>query len=794
MNAEEIRDIAIDSATAYLNYLEINDKGVQEVSIHQLSYVDQQEVVINLRISAKLFDVEAISFKHFKKDRKYDTSEVKIIEYDPDQNILLIKPTEEHREAFLQLKPHDLLVISDLKFLVQRVKTWYEVNGASIHLPGMQVVPSLGLQGFRTLKSFPPSSKQVEAIKNIFQSPFSYIWGPPGTGKTQAVLAYSVLHYLFHGKRVAIMAPTNNAIEQVLRGVMKIMDEARISRKQIIRLGVPTKKFAEQYPEVCEEKGIDKQLREINNQIDILTRVLTCEKSLNSLRTLERELNRFSELTELNRDFEHHQKLYNSKADTLKRKDIDLDFLRKQFNEKEKEEERLVNSIASLSTRFVKLFSSAPTSKEKRLEAVRKEKIQTAKEIEFARYQQEEINKTVVAARGEKDNAFNRINTLLVQLRASFSIYPDIVKDMNANNWQDKQKKIEAALAQQKSALAINNELRSGYENLSLSQLQAKIEEYNRMRNALKGQSTEERLKSVQVIACTLDGYIGRYLEEKLEVSHIFLDEAGYANIIKALTLFNHSVPVSFLGDHMQLPPVCEVNDKEILLNDTYKNMFLWAQSAIWIKTLFHQDRDKCVTDYLRNTSFSKDQMPYKFLSDTYRFDNRLARILGNHVYPQQGFKSAQNKGETSILCIDAKKWEAAKSRVSMREVEAIAELVAGFKMTKQEYVILTPYKKQVKALGERLPDDRNNLRILTVHGSQGREWDIVILSVVDTFDKWFVDSDNSMSKGLNLINTAVSRAKKQLIIVCDKSYWSRQQGQLITELINPTTTIVHTF
>ena len=86
--------------------------------------------------------------------------------------------------------------------------------------------------------------------------------------------------------------------------------------------------------------------------------------------------------------------------------------------------------------------------------------------------------------------------------------------------------------------------------------------------------------------------------------------------------------------------------------------------------------------------------------------------------------------------------------------------------------------------LGKQLPEARHNQQILTVHGSQGREWHTVILSVVDTYDKWFTDSKNELSKGLNLINTAVSRAKKRLIIVGDLNYWHRQQGQLLQGLV----------
>ena len=132
------------------------------------------------------------------------------------------------------------------------------------------------------------------------------------------------------------------------------------------------------------------------------------------------------------------------------------------------------------------------------------------------------------------------------------------------------------------------------------------------------------------------------------------------------------------------------------------------------------------------------------------------------------------------------KKTEGMKSRVSMNEVSEIIKIVANLKENRNDdFVILTPYKKQIRLLNNHLPQERNDLKILTVHGSQGREWDTVILSVVDTSDKWFVDTKIPISKGLNLVNTAVSRAKLNLIIVCDKNYWVGQKGQLITELIN---------
>ena len=46
------------------------------------------------------------------------------------------------------------------------------------------------------------------------------------------------------------------------------------------------------------------------------------------------------------------------------------------------------------------------------------------------------------------------------------------------------------------------------------------------------------------------------------------------------------------------------------------------------------------------------------------------------------------------------------------------------------------------------------------------------------------MDSLNPESNGKKVINTAVSRARKNLFIVCDYNYWIRQESQLIGKLL----------
>jgi hypothetical protein len=336
MKVEEIREIAIDSSQAYYEYLDQNNKGIQEVNILELDYMQGNDTVIKLRLSAKLFDIEAIFFKNLRNNIKYDTVNVRIIEYDNDKNILLIKPVENVKEDFLGLKEEDIKVISDLKFLVKRVKSWYELNGSKLEFPRKISKYSKDFRNIEFFKdkNFQPSDNQKQSLENIFTNPFSYVWGAPGTGKTQFVLSYTVLHYIKKGDKIAILAPTNNAIEQVLKGVIEMTDKAGVDRKQIIRLGTPSKKFAEEFPEVCEEKGIQKKLVEIDKQIDILKRVLNFVNQKKAIMKCNDIMPEFEKLTELSNKIKSRQGLVYKIKKRYKEKEIEIKLLNENINPK----------------------------------------------------------------------------------------------------------------------------------------------------------------------------------------------------------------------------------------------------------------------------------------------------------------------------------------------------------------------------------------------------------------------------------------------------------------------------
>jgi hypothetical protein len=299
------------------------------------------------------------------------------------------------------------------------------------------------------------------------------------------------------------------------------------------------------------------------------------------------------------------------------------------------------------------------------------------------------------------------------------------------------------------------------------------------------------------VIAATVDASI-RWLppDGKFKPDHVFLDEAGYCSVIKGLTLTAFDCPITMLGDHMQLPPVFDCDDYKLMNLPETRIVRLWQISTLYYEdVLFCGDRNRlCAGELLRRPRF--DNTTVGALTETHRFGPSLANVLTG-IY-QNNLRS-MSVNETQILFVNAPKPEPEKGadeegnqrRTNHVEAKCIRAMVehnlAGYEYS---LGIITPYKNQRRLIDgsirrllkkyERTEDMEDD--ILTVHRSQGREWDVVLFSVTDTWnEKCLTDSNRLEAK--KLINTAVSRAKKLLVLVGDADSWLQHGGQLISDL-----------
>lgn len=795
MDSLEIRKFCINSAKVYYDYLDQNNKGIYSIRILNITPVGDGK--FKLKIHGRIFDEETLVFKNHSSNNQWDISSIQIKIYDRDKNILIIKPLiKEVVELLSNSSPNDWVIISDLKFLVKRVENWYELNGSRLKIPTKTptIAPPDKELFFKDLPL--PSEQQIEAINLIFSTPFSYIWGAPGTGKTQYVLSYAILNYLKSKKKIAIIAPTNYALEQIFRGVIKMTDKANIKRGDILRLGGPSKKFADDFPEVCELIGIEKELKKINEQINVLRSILGIDNSSYKLKAIEVLFNKIENQENI------VEKIASLEDKSMKQSNNINDFQKKKYefnlriNVLKQEQDYLIKKKNSLFTSIISVFHKKFNYEDEINNCIVKEAKLTSekKEIQNKLYQTENEKKETCNEIQQQNRELEKeefeINVVLKQLGEIQ------LKHISRNNQIELKNELNRITEKLKEIYPLYESLAQEYSNNTRFELEDKLEKLLKDKEKLEGYSTEERMKNVAIIGATLDTYLYRFLEVKLNVDHIFLDEAGYSNIIKAQTLLNQDVPVTFLGDHKQLPPVCEISKQDIQNNNLYQNVLVWDQPSIYIEDIYdYEDSTEILNSYLNNAKPTFEKLKKSNLSITHRFGKNVSRVLQEFVYTE-GFNSSLET-ETKIIIYNVHNPIHLRNgeRINQSEALAITEILKNKFKPENSVAVLTPYNAQARKLMGLLPEYKDENKIMTVHQSQGQEWDTVIYSVSDLGNgrtPWFTDSQNKLSNGLNNINTAISRAKKELIIVCDYNAWLNKKDQLISGILNNASEVVN--
>ena len=763
------------SAKQYYDYLSKKNKGNEIIEAIKIVRVNSREIKIHL--AKKLFTPEEFSLSVNRE--LYSSNELKVTDYDIDLKILTIIPPEDVGNHISNTALEKIYVVCDLKFLVDRVKKWYEWcrdNNYIVSLENRNRINNVS-----TVISQPQIDKcQKEAVNSTLTSPVSYVWGAPGTGKTRYVLANSVLSHIKNNDRVLVIAPTNNSLEQSLYGIIEVLEAQGVSTNDILRLGIPSHKFASTYPECCESAGITKKITELNKTIESLYKQKQTVRFYARYRTLTCDIiPAVQKLSEIVHNLNDILEQIKYKEDKIKNIEILL-------NKENQREPKLAQSIRSLEKQSKSFVLRILKNKKQTVDNELSELYAELKKCIDSQHNYTKYKNSLQNEIAElkplidysiANNVISEIHNTSVESERIQSLISSITT-ANCDEILDALFDLER---EGKSAL---DEMGFYDYDLSVSDVELQISNYQTELSSINEVSTEHRLQKVKVIAATIDRFVSSadlvsstQRNSEYKINHVYLDEAGYCCLIKGLALFACNVPITLLGDHMQLPPVCEANEK-----DYNKYLFLWSQSILAAEDIFKYSLEEAFVRYKEAYDFKFDYINKSDLTVTYRFGTTLSSILNAYVY-KNGFKSADTVDNLTIIAVDAPKKDGQKNRENIAEVNAIKNLINDY--DNKDYVILTPYRNQLTLLNQELPKIRQEQKAMTIHASQGREFDTVILSVVDKSNPYFTDSTKKQAKGLYVINTAVSRAKKELIIVCDKEHWSKQNHQLITEIIN---------
>lgn len=785
MVVKDIKQICLTGSKTYYQYLSSKrNGGVEEVEISKIDKINSE--TYKVKVTKKLFDVESVCFRYNGIINKtFTTEDIQVKVYDNNKRVVVIRVSREVQKYISDLKHSQWKLVVDLKFLVQRVIDWYDSNGNDLKLQSGKVKNNHFDQSVLFQEDgFQPSPEQKRAIEMVFSNYFSYVWGAPGTGKTRFVLSYSILSYIKKELKVLVLAPTNVALEQVISGVLEMTDKAGLDRNSILRLGFPSQEFANRFGEICEIQGLEKELKRVNNQINIISSILGIQNDKEI--EIRNHIELLESLSSLQLKAEALKKELNSLEATVKSIETSLREQRSQLKTLEFEKKDLIKKKNST---LGKVFSFLSSKVDYDSEISRVTQREHHIEVQIAANEPLLDQKLSVKKQTEvelgliKKQAVNKM-----ELLEELGVIEDRAKVNLKNTIVELKENLQKELDDQQVFKSLSNE----YETLDQSELSDLLYHLKSQKEKLENYSLDSRVENALVIGATIDTYLHRFKDKRVDFAHIFIDEAGYASIVKALTVFTSKNPVTFLGDHKQLPPVCELSKKEIRKNEDFREVFVWDQSAIFTGDFWNSNNLNAAIDiYLNSQTPNSQYLPKSSLTESFRFGPNLASVLDKYVY-EEGFSSQIDEDTEIILCNVANP-QVSRGRGRLNEAEALAiqHYVQDQFTVNDSLSILAPYRDQIKELKKLLPEFKDENKILTVHKSQGREWETVIYSVCDIGNgrkPWFTDSQSIISNGLNNINTAVSRAKKRLIIFCCINEWIGKNDQLITGLINACT------
>lgn len=250
----------------------------------------------------------------------------------------------------------------------------------------------------------------------------------------------------------------------------------------------------------------------------------------------------------------------------------------------------------------------------------------------------------------------------------------------------------------------------------------------------------------------------------------IVMDEAGQSPIGASLIPLSKAKSALLVGDEDQLKPV--------ILLDKNKNQELMEKYKI-------RDSYDYTSESILSSMEENDKITKKIvLRYHYRCGRKIIGFSNKYFYDNKLILS-KNSIPGELKLIDCKSNARCGQNQSVEEAYKVVDYVkkSGTKNT----VIITPFVNQSKLINDLLDSNGiTDVRANTIHKVQGGEADTVIISTAIT-SKTPYRTAEWLDKHSEIINVAVSRAKKNLIVCSDDEVVKKlySKDAVISQLID---------
>lgn len=246
----------------------------------------------------------------------------------------------------------------------------------------------------------------------------------------------------------------------------------------------------------------------------------------------------------------------------------------------------------------------------------------------------------------------------------------------------------------------------------------------------------------------------------------VIIDESSQVDLISAVIAFSVAKKVVLVGDEKQLPHVVKSQ-----LLPTLNNIFS------------RYKLDNCF-DYVKNSILScvlkkEKNIVSTLLNEHYRCDPQIIGFCNKRFYNGElVIRTPHNNGNGVTITSHGSHFE--RNRANEREVDIIEKEIIE-KLPTSQTGIIAPYNNQIALLNSRFGS--LDCVIDTIHKFQGKEKDYIIMSTVANKIKFYEDEEQiDFLNNPNLINVAISRAKKRLYILASEEVLN-QEGSILRDL-----------
>jgi hypothetical protein len=658
-------------------------------------------------------------------------------------------------------------IVSDPLFLLEKQISVLSTDGP---FENQVALSSLGLAEYINVDSLDPNKSfmdglnqlQADALEVVAKNSVTYIWGPPGTGKT-TTMGSIVAALASLGQKVLLVSNTNLAIDTALeRCLDRFSDVKELSGGEMLRLGTMVK------PEL---------IKKYSSKIDLDSlfeiEVAPLRKKIDAVSsTLSKKKNKISDLLERQREYDRH--------------------LEKSFGSVKAEEK-----VKELKEDLKKAENEIPTLKS-RITELEDEFTQANSKSGIGRMFSKSRNPGVIrldinSAQSKKDQADKAV------LRISSEI-PVLEKEIV---------EIDRAAATSKAWLEKHPEGKEFKAEIDSLTRETAVDE--KEIDELQEEISQKRtsiMQKAKVIACT--AY--RPLLDKeiiaMKFDCVVVDEASMLQLplyYCAAALAQKRIVVA--GDFRQLPPIVRVGSNSSRGDSPAADLEA-DMKALMTENAFTK------SGVIAKSKIGEKSTELIALRDQYRMRGPISDLISETFYPEHTLRTVAEKmdkptpwGNDSFIFFDTTSLEPESSTVNGKSrrnlmhaltIQAIAEQLFedGWELkstAKKSFGIITPYAKQstfIESLLTTDPDKHVKGGISTVHRFQGNERDLMIIDLTKVASDSepnlgsFIGHPDPLAPENAMWNVAISRARQHVIIVGDFLTLERNSSALISQLV----------